>query len=113
MGTIAIGLWAEPTLTTFGAHTGKAGILIAGGSADILITQIIGSASTVVWVTVTTVIMFAVLAAVKRLRVNAKADAVGIDVYEHGATAYPDILPFPGDSPVEMGGARSAAPAGD
>ncbi|MDX2161517.1 MAG: ammonium transporter [bacterium] len=111
MGTLAIGLWAEPTLTTFGAHAGKAGLFLGGGT-DILFTQILGSAATIVYVSVTTVIMFGVLAAVKRLRVNPKADLVGIDIYEHGASVWPDVLPHPEDTATEAGKrAAAAAPA--
>ncbi len=108
MGTIAIGLFAEPTLTTFGAHAGKAGLFLGGG-VDILITQLIGSASTIVYVAITSVLMFGLLKVINRLRVNSAADAVGIDVYEHGASIWPDILPHPDDVPTEA--KRAAAPA--
>jgi len=108
-GIIAIGLFAEPTLTPFAANVkaGFGGLLVGGGSADILITQIIGSVATIVWCGVTSYIMFAVLKAVKRLRVNPLAEADGnfIDNYEHGESAWPDVLPLPfedGSSPVPV-----------
>src|SRR6185436_2974326 len=100
-GIIAIGLFAEPSLTPFAAnaHSGMGGLLVAGGSADIMITQIIGSFATIAWCGITSVIMFAVLKALKHLRVNAKAEADGnfIDNYEHGESIWPDILGLPGD----------------
>lgn len=118
-GILALGLFAEPTLTPFAANVkaGFGGLLVAGGSADILITQIIGSAATIAWVGVTSVLMFGALKAVKRLRVNPKAEADGntIDNYEHGQSIWPDILPLPGDSPVTasvVSGAKAPA-AGD
>ncbi len=109
-GIICIGLFAEPTLTPFAANakSGMGGLLVAGGGAEILVTQIIGSVSTILYVGITSVIMFGALKAINRLRVNAKGDAIGIDVYEHGASVWPDVLPFPEDAPA-MG--TSAAPA--
>ncbi|GAB4517123.1 MAG: ammonium transporter [Anaerolineae bacterium] len=85
MGTLAIGFIGQPEL---GANS-----LLLGGSAEQLVTQIIGVGATVLWVTVTSVLMFTVLKAVGRLRVNPKADEIGIDVYEHGTTVWPDVLP--------------------
>jgi Amt family ammonium transporter len=113
-GIIAIGLFAEPSLTPFAANVkaGFGGLLIPGGSADILITQLIGSVATIAWCAVTSVLMFGGLKAVGRFRITAKAETNGmfIDAYEHGTTIWPDLLPVPGDIPVE-GGVRGTAPA--
>ena len=113
-GIIAIGLFAEPSLTPFAGNVkaGFGGLLIPGGSADILITQIIGSAATIIWCAVTAVIMFGALKAIGRLRVNPKAEMEGnfIDNYEHGESVWPDILPLPGDAPAPVP-VRSTAPA--
>ena len=38
--------------------------------------------------------MFGSLKAAGLLRVNAEADRIGIDVYEHGASAWPDVYPI-------------------
>ena len=108
-GTLMIGLVGQPELT------GDAGGLLLGGGFDMLLWQIIGSASTIIWVGATAAITFGVLKAVGRLRVNAKADVVGIDVYEHGASAWPDVLPLPGADAISGSksmGAKSPA-AGD
>jgi len=114
-GIIAIGLFAEPSLTPFAANVkaGMGGLLIPGGSADILITQIIGSAATIIWCGVTSVIMFGALKAVGHLRVNPKAEADGnfIDNYEHGQTIMPDLLPLPDASSISAAEKRSTAPA--
>jgi Amt family ammonium transporter len=114
-GTIAIGLFAEPSLTPFAANvkSGMGGLLIPGGGIDILITQIIGSAATIIWCTVTSVVMFSALKAVNHLRVNAKAEADGnfIDNYEHGQTIWPDILPLPDDKAIAGSEKRAASPA--
>jgi Amt family ammonium transporter len=101
-GIVAIGLFAEPSLTPFAANvkSGMGGLLVAGGSADILITQIIGSAATIIWCAVTSIVMFGALKAVKHLRVNPKAEVDGnfIDNYEHGQTIWPDVLPLPDET---------------
>jgi ammonium transporter, Amt family len=116
-GILAIGLFAEPTLTPFAANVkeGFGGLLIPGGSADILVTQFVGSLATIVWCGVTSVVMFGALKMVKRLRVNAKAEADGnfIDNYEHGESMWPDILPLPEEKVKEVAPARTAPATGD
>ena len=117
-GIVAIGLFAEPSLTPFAANVkaGFGGLLVSGGSADILITQVTGSVATILWCGVTSAIMFAALKAIGRLRVNAKAEADGnfIDAYEHGQTVWPDILPLPDEEPMlGTSVARTAPAAGD
>lgn len=103
-GIVAIGLFAEPSLTPFAANakSGFGGLLIAGGSIDILVTQVIGSAATIIWCGVTSFIMFAALKAIRHLRVNPQAEmgSNSIDNYEHGQTIWPDILPLPEETPV-------------
>lgn len=109
MGTLAIGLWADPSLTIVGPMAGRAGLFLGGG-LDLLLVQLLGSASTIVYVSVTAVLMFGLLKVINRLRVSSKADQVGIDMYEHGATIWPDVLPHPDDLPTEAG-KRATAPA--
>lgn len=108
-GTLAIGLFGEASLTIVGPMAGKGGLL-TGGGLELLGVQALGSLSTIVYVGITTVIMFGLLKAINRLRVHAKADAVGIDVYEHGASVWPDVLPVPEEAPV-MTTSASASPA--
>ena len=118
-GILAIGLFAEPTLTPFAANvkSGFGGLLIPGGSAEILITQFIGSLSTIAWCAVTSVVMFLGLKAIKKLRVNPKAEMDGnfIDNYEHGESIWPDVLTLPGDAPAmaDMPARKTAPAAGD
>jgi ammonium transporter, Amt family len=112
-GIIAIGLFAEPSLTPFAANvkSGMGGLFIPGGNAQILITQIIGSAATIAWCAVTSFVMFAALKAVKRLRVNPIAEMDGnfIDNYEHGESIWPDVLPLPGDAANQITAAKGKA----
>jgi Amt family ammonium transporter len=101
-GTLAIGLIGQPEL-------GAGGVLLGGGMAQ-LITQIIGVVAVTIWVGATGLITFSVVKAMGQLRIPEKAEAMGIDAYEHGATVWPDVLAHPDDMPTESG-ARSTAPA--
>jgi len=105
MGTLAIGFLGQPEL-------GAQGLLLGGG-AQTLITQITGILAVAVWTAATSVVMFGAIRMLGVLRVPASADAVGIDVYEHGVTVWPDVLPHPDDLPVEAGKRLPAAAAGD
>jgi Amt family ammonium transporter len=90
MGTLLIGLFAQPELT------GGAGGLLLGGGLGVLATQVTGVVAAIVWTGVTAGVMFAVLKGLGLLRVHEKADKLGgIDVYEHGTTVWPDVLPVP------------------
>lgn len=92
LGTLAIGLFGDASLMV-GVNAGKNGLLVGGG-LDILITQATGSIATIIYVAITAVLMFGLLRVIGRLRVNPMADKVGIDVYEHGASLWPDVLPL-------------------
>ena len=105
LGTLAIGLLAVPSLT----FNGEAGLLM-GGNLDLLGVQAVGSLASVAWVAITGGVMFTVLKSIKRLRVNTKADEIGIDVYEHGASLWPDVLPMPEDK-GKVGTSGATAPA--
>jgi Amt family ammonium transporter len=115
-GIVAIGLFAEPSLTPFAANvkSGFGGLLV-GGTADILVTQVLGSLATIGWVAVTSLVMFGALKAIGRLRVNIKAETGNnfIDNYEHGQTIWPDVLPLPDQVEVTgtTAGKRASAPA--
>jgi Amt family ammonium transporter len=89
MGAIAVGLFGHPALTM----NKKAGLLLGGGF-DLLGVQIGGVAAIIMFTVVFSFIMFGLLKAVGLLRVNEEADLIGIDVYEHGASAWPDVYPI-------------------
>lgn len=109
-GTLAIGFLGQPELTN------GAGGLLLGGGLDMLINQAIGVAAVALWVGVFSVVMFSALKAVKRLRVNAVADQIGIDIYEHGASVWPDVLPIAeeeGQPKLDSGRSATAPAVGD
>lgn len=116
-GTIAIGIFAIPG-TLFagpyaagGALAGQGGLIY--GNAGLLVTQLIGSGSTIIYCIVTSILMFGLLKAINRLRVNSKADDIGIDFYEHGVSAWPDVLPVPSEDPLVKGAPSKAPAVGD
>ncbi len=89
MGAIAVGLFGHPALTT----NKKAGLFLGGGF-DLLGVQLGGVAAIVMFTVIFSFVMFGSLKAVGLLRVNEEADRIGIDVYEHGASAWPDVYPI-------------------
>ncbi|MEQ8673217.1 MAG: ammonium transporter [Aggregatilineales bacterium] len=68
--------------------------LLLGGGADLIISQITGIVAIAAWTSVTSVVLFVGIKSVGLLRMPAKADEIGIDAYEHGASVWPDILPY-------------------
>jgi Amt family ammonium transporter len=110
LGTLSIGFLADPSLTFNTVMAGKAGLLYGGGF-ELLGVQAFGSFSSVVYVAITAAIMFGLLKVINRLRVNKAADVVGIDVYEHGASIWPDMLPLPDDGSLAASEKRATAPA--
>jgi len=89
MGTLAVGFLGLPELTV----NKKAGLLLGGGF-DLLIVQAIGVLAIIVFTVICAFAMFSLLNIFGRLRVDPIADRVGIDVYEHGASAWPDVYPI-------------------
>ncbi|OWY58805.1 hypothetical protein B7486_77990 [cyanobacterium TDX16] len=71
--------------------------MLVGGGFGTLVTQIIGVAVIAAYTAVTGCIMWLVVKALGILRVSDHAMEMGLDVYEHGQTNWPDVLPMPGD----------------
>ncbi|MCC6614428.1 MAG: ammonium transporter [Anaerolineae bacterium] len=87
-GTLAIGFLGQPELGANG--------LLLGGGIDQLITQLVGVVGVIVWMGVTSFVLFFILKSLGVLRISNHGEEMGIDAYEHGASAYPDTLPLPG-----------------
>lgn len=88
LGALAVGFLGVEGLV--GENYG----LLMGGGAELLISQVVGVAGIVAWTTVTSVIVFGALKALGLLRMPAAANEIGIDAYEHGASVWPDVLPY-------------------
>ncbi len=77
LGTILVGFLAT-----------EGGLLYAGG-ASLLITQIIGVVAVAAWTLGTAFVLFKIIDATVGLRVDAEEEIVGLDLREHGTSAYP------------------------
>ncbi len=75
-GTLAVGLFATD------------GGLFYGGGTSLLLAQLIGVAAVFAWAFLTGLILFRVLKATIGLRVSRRIEEEGLDVYEHGESAY-------------------------
>ncbi len=87
------GVWGTLSIGLFHMETG----LFHGGGVDQLISQVIGIVGVAVFVLVASGIMFTVLRATVGLRVPAEAEAIGLDIYEHGQIAYPEFTNSPSE----------------
>lgn len=79
-GTLMVGLFAT-----------ESGLFYGGGIKQFLV-QLAGVASTFLWTTITTFILFAIIKMTVGLRVSEEEEIEGLDVAEHGATAYGDFV---------------------
>lgn len=100
-GTISLGLFASgeyhmvgssatgiPVVDSTTALTG----LFYGGGTKVLMAQCIGSGVVVVTTFVVAMIMFSVINAIGLLRISEAGEAEGMDIHEHGISAYPEYV---------------------
>lgn len=76
LGTIMVGLFSEST-----------GLFYGHGTAQ-LVSQLIGVAAVAAWAGITGFILFKILKATVGLRVPKRIEEEGLDIYEHGESAY-------------------------
>ncbi len=76
LGTIMVGLFATD------------GGLFYGGSSELLVTQIIGVVAVFAWAVGTGIVLFWAIDKTVGLRVSQRVEEEGLDIYEHGETAY-------------------------
>jgi Amt family ammonium transporter len=107
LGTIALGLFAQEGYAP--ANTTGNGLLFGGGF-HLLMAQAIGVASVLAWCVVNGLILFGLLKVTVGIRVSPEEEVEGLDVGEHGISAYPDfVLATPGQ--FSLGGAGLTGPA--
>ncbi|MEM6529992.1 MAG: ammonium transporter, partial [Chloroflexota bacterium] len=97
LGVLSIGFFGVENLLWSSDFLPGASGLFYGGGFGLLWLQFYGMAAVVVWTTVTSVILFGALKAIGKLRIDDKAMDMGIDVYEHGASVWPDVLDIDGE----------------
>lgn len=76
LGTIMVGLFSE------------SGGLFYGHGTSLLVSQIIGVLSVAAWALVTGFVLFKILKSTVGLRVPKRIEEEGLDIYEHGESAY-------------------------
>ena len=83
-GTLAVGLFAQ---NPYAKGLCEAGLFFGGGAGQ-LWAQVIGVAAVAAWTLITSGILFGVLKAAGVLRVSEEEEYSGLDIGEHGASAY-------------------------
>jgi len=116
-GTLSLGLFACGKYGATGPVTADNSAplkgLFYGGGTQLLVAQVIGSAVvTLATFTIAMVVMYAVNAT-GTLRVSEEGELYGLDLHEHGISAYPEYVISPLGSPTGMATVeRALAPAG-
>jgi Amt family ammonium transporter len=88
-GTLCVGLFADSSAAPV---AGPPDGLFAGGGFGPVITQLIGIAAAGGYTFVVSLIAFAIIKGAMGLRVSAEEEMEGLDIGEHGMTAYPDFV---------------------
>ena len=110
LGTICVGLFAKEGVTTLSTTNG----LFYGGGAKLLGIQLLGIVAIGVFVFTTSLLVWFVLKKTVGIRVSREEEIIGLDIGEHGNSAYPDFAPavesydygfegtaeVPGDTPI-------------
>lgn len=87
-GTLAVGLFAQDGLT--GTATGNG--LFFGGGLKLLSSQFTGVAATAGFVFLISLVAWLAIKAIMGIRVSLQEEIEGLDIGEHGNTAYPEFL---------------------
>lgn len=91
-GLISVGLFADGTYGNYSLDAPFVTGLFYGGGSGQLIAQIIGAAVAAAWAFGAGFIVFKLLDAVMGIRVTPEEEVRGLDVFEHGGSAYPEFF---------------------
>ena len=103
-GTICVGLFAESGVTSLSTVNG----LFFGGGFTLLTTELVGILSVGVFVFVSSALVWVLLKKTIGIRVSLEEEIEGLDIGEHGNSAYPDFMPA--FSSIDVKPQGSAAP---
>ena len=112
-GTISLGLFASGEYSAAGSSPTGVPIVVAnsadalsglfyGGGSKVLMAQCIGSAIVCTATFVAAMVMFKVLDAVNILRLSKDGELLGMDLDQHGISAYPEYVITGTSSPSDM-----------
>lgn len=87
-GTLCIGLFAQDGIT--GTATGNG--LLFGGGTKLLLAQLSGIVSVGAFTFIASIIVWSIIKAIAGLRVSLQEEIEGLDIGEHGNSAYPEFL---------------------
>lgn len=87
-GTICVGLFAKEGVTSMSSTNG----LFTGGGASLLVTQLIGIVVVAVFVLPASLLVWVAIKKTFGIRVSLEEEIAGLDIGEHGNTAYPEFL---------------------
>lgn len=90
-GLISVGIFADGTYGNYSTDPPFVTGLLYGGGLGQLISQIIGAAVATIWAFGWGFVVFKALDAIIGIRVSPQEELKGLDVYEHGGSAYPDF----------------------
>lgn len=110
-GVLAVGLFSSQAGidAAYGENAGYG--LLLGGGAEQLVAQLIGAGTILAWTAVLSAVCFGGIKLIMGLRVSEQEELEGLDLGEHGASAYPEFTMAPnwaiaaaGLAPGEAGG---------
>lgn len=110
LGTLMVGVFAAPALVEQAGLGGAEGLWYGGGLTQ-LGRQALGVGSNFVWVVLTTAILFGVIKATVGLRVSEEDELRGLDIAEHGASGYGEMIPTGAGGPSGFSGVSAASMA--
>jgi Amt family ammonium transporter len=102
------GVWGTLSLGLFASQNGVVG-LFAGGGFNQLIMQLIGVIACGAWTSATCFVLFTAIKKTVGLRVTVEEEVRGLDLFEHGAEAYPRDFLFEPKSATAHATRHSAA----
>lgn len=94
-GLIAVGLFALGTNGTIlegAAYTAEVAGLFYGGGVQLLLIQLAGVILSIVWAFGAAFVIFKLIDLVIGLRVSEEHEITGLDIVEHGISAYPEFM---------------------
>jgi len=114
-GTMMVGFFAQEGVAP--ADTTGNGLLFGGG-AKLLTAQLVGAFAVLAWSLLLGLLLFGVIKVAMGLRVTPEEEIEGLDIGEHGMSAYPDFetvpetIHAPLEAPGSKGGGGVSIPQG-